>query len=485
MKKIMRYLLAPFLCLLVAGQLWSGTFGIDEKIALENSIGKKIEEIVVRMIGDRNIIVLVNIEHNPTIEQETRQIPANPADAVLPDGESNNYLPGIPMEAVQTDVVTRADGTFSQTMKLPDFIKSISITLIVSDKVSDAQLAGVRDYIASMVNLNVERGDKLEIKKMFFAENKTEKMEYIKNIVITQLPWFIGLFLLAFFIFGPLRSFMRNLVSAIEVFRIQADTRIVSRSELGMKRKGGELSLGGEEPQGALAAAGAVKSLPGGTPGQHFSFINDGNINSLIYLLKSEKPDMIAIVMTYVSKEYSSMVLNSLPQDLRSETLKRMAVVRQYRSEDIQVLEEQLKERVDYLLGGPQNIADLINVYEEEEREKVLSDIGREDPSIVAAIRKLLVTTDDIMKLPKEHLYEVYKLIGTRIFASALKGVKDEIRDYVMANLTEGARDMLRQEIDLIPGDLPVSRINQAKKDIITAMKRLEEQGVIRIQREG
>jgi len=115
----------------------------------------------------------------------------------------------------------------------------------------------------------------------------------------------------------------------------------------------------------------------------------------------------------------------------------------------------------------------------------VLKDIGREDPATEAAIRNMLVTADDLAKLSKEHLYEIYKAVGTRIFAAALRGTGAQVRDYVMKNLTEGARDMLRQEMELIPRDISAARINQVKKDLITAMKRLEEQGTIKIPRDS
>jgi len=468
----------------------AGTFGIDEKIALENSIAKRIEDVTVRMTGDSNVIVLVNIEHNPTIEQEVKKA-APPAATPAVGGNTDNYLPGIPMDALETEVIGNADGSFTQTIRLPEFVKTLSVTMILSNEVSDATLNSVREYISGLVKINEARGDRLDVSKMTFAENKQERTKFIRDVAITQMPWLIGLLMLAFFIFGPLRSFMKNMISAIEVFRIQADTRIVSRSEIGVKsggrgealRAGGIIGEIGTSHNAGVSGGEGVRSLPESSL-RHFGFINESNIGSLLYLLKNETPDMVAIVLTYLPREYSGSIINALPETLRKDTLKKMAVVKQYHGEDIRVIEDRLKERVDYLLGGPQNIAELINAYEKDEREKVLQDIGREDPATETAIRSMLVTVDDLAKLSKEHLYEIYKAIGTRIFAAALKGTAVQVRDYVMKNLTEGARDMLRQEMELIPKDISAARLSQVKKDMITAMKRLEDQGSIRIPRD-
>lgn len=484
MRKVVLSVMLLLLFMSNATKIFCGTFGIEEKIALENSIAKRIEEVVARITGDRNMVVIVNVEHNPTVFQEVTKVgvsAAKPASSV----NKNNYLPGIPLDALENEIVPPSDSSFSQTMKLPEFVKQVSITVILDNDVPDETLKNVREYLSTLVQFDSMRGDRLEIKKMSFAENKKEKVNMWRNMIVTQMPWLIGLFLIAFFIFGPLRSFMGNLVSAIEIFRVQADTRIISRSETGLKGRGSAahmMDVDGEE-NSILIGHGGINELSAGT-NTHFAFINESNINSLLFLLKNESPDTIAVVLAFLSKEFSAIVISSLPAELRKETLKKMAMVKQYHSEDIRVIEEHLKERVDYLLGGPQNIADIINFYDKNERERVLLDIGKEDPATEAAIRGVMVTVDDIIKLSKEHLYEVYKAIGTRKFAAALKGMGEEIKSYMMDNLTEGARDMLVQEIELIPKDISESRINQVKKDILIAMRRLEEQGVIRVPRQ-
>jgi len=463
----------------------AGTFGIDEKIALENSLSSKIEEVVVKMLGDKNIIVIVTIEHNTTIEQEVKKIETM-MQSQSKSQKKVNYLPGIPMDALDAEIVTRQpDNSVFQTLKLPQFIKSISITLIVSDRIPNEKVERVRDYIIELLHLDFTRGDRIGIQKMSFAEDPKDRTSLLEKTLFSQLPWVIALILLMFFIFGPVRNFMRNIISTVEVFRIQADTRVTSRGNEGRPDLARHV---GKRVEGVAAAGVAAVSSDRKTIADdrhHFDFIDEQNIRSLIYLLKEESPNVVAIVMIYLPKEYSTLVIEELPTALRIDTLKRMATIKQYKSEEIHAIEKTLKEKVDYLLGGPQSIAELINCYEPDVRDKILTDIEKNDPDSAREIRKVLITFEDLGKLKKEHLYEVYKIVGTRLLAAALKGSPEQLIKSIMDGLTPGARDMLKQEMDLIPATISPARVHQSKKDAILTMQKLENQGIIAIERNG
>jgi flagellar motor switch protein FliG len=456
---------------------WCGTFGVEEKIALENSISKKIEDITVKILGDRNIVVIVNIEQNPIIEQEVKRVGSTKRinDKDLLSENKGNYLPGIPIDE---EIMPKRDESFSQTIKLPQFIKSISITIIVRDTISDELVENVKKYLSEILNLNISRGDTLVIKKMFFAIDENEKASFLKNTLITQAALILGIFLLALFVFGPLRNFFGKLVNAIESFKVHSDMRILNQSTTTPKINVNE-SPAAVQPEGSLAVAADKPRLNG----KHFSFINKDNINNLLYLIKNEDPENIAIVLTYLSKEFSSMVVNGLPEQQKTEIVRRMAIIKQYDGNVIKSIEDKFKERIDYLLGGPQAVADLINTYDLQVRERILADIAKDDAAIVSEIRKIMVTFDDLCKLTKEQFYEVYKIVGTRVLSMALKGASETVHDYVKQNLTQGAQDMLKQEMDLIPAGTSVDRTDQARKDVIKAMQTLEKQGIIKIPR--
>jgi len=466
-------------------KVWCGPFGIEEKIALENSLSKKIEEVAVKMLGDKNIIVMVNIEHNTTIEQEVKKIETAMIAQNRNTKTKNNYLPGIPMDALESEVA-RPDDSLFQTLKLPQFVKSISVTLIVSDRIPDEKIRQVKEYITELLNLNFSRGDRLGVKKMPFAVDPKEKKSLLENTVFSQLPWIIGLLIFIFFIFGPLRSFMKNILTAIEVFRIQADTRVITRND-GSGKQGGRggvlqnILMGGTTVPGVSPVD---QKDPSGIR-KHFDFVNESNLKNLIYLLKAEPAETIAIVMAYLPKETSTLILDELPEELRIEALQKMATITQYSGEDIKKLESTLKEKVEYLLGGPQSIADLINSYDQDAREKILADIEMNDPGAAYEIRKILITFEDLMKLKKEHIYEIFKAVGTRLLAAALKNSEDDVKNYVLGNLTPGARDMVKQEMELIPDSMPEARIKQARKDTILAMQKLQHQGIITLNKES
>lgn len=467
--------MAGLFVLLVDSAPASAAYGIDEKIALEESISKKILEIAVNMLGTDKLIVLVDIEQATAPEVISEQNPQ--------ENPQKNILPGIPPDAVEAQYSYRQDASLLSNFKFPDFVKKVSVLLILNETIQETDIALLQNYLNEYMNLQAERGDSIVFKKMPFAALKPDIIGDIRNASINQAPWVIAVLLFAIFIFGPLRSFMKNIVSAVEVFKIQADTRILTKIESSGVRAADMIKqgvLGSGDTVNQLAASNGTNQ-PRLEGNQHFTFINSENLKNLMFLIKSEKPETIALVLTYMPSHYSNLILESLAEKTRIEILKIMAETHQYNKAEVESVESHLRERVNYLFGGPQNIADLINSCEPEMREKILSEIS--DPQLVEEIKKILVLPEDVAKLSKEHLYEIYKSAGGRVFAAALKSMKDDIKAYVLDNLSEGAREMLAQEMDLITNKITPSRIAQARKDLVTVMRNFESQGIIKIPR--
>ena len=67
--------------------------------------------------------------------------------------------------------------------------------------------------------------------------------------------------------------------------------------------------------------------------------------------------------------------------------------------------------------------------------------------------------------------------------AVALKGVRDEVRDKILRNVSERARENLMEEVDML-GQVRLSEAEEGRAAVVKAIRQLEESGQITIRRE-
>jgi flagellar motor switch protein FliG len=88
------------------------------------------------------------------------------------------------------------------------------------------------------------------------------------------------------------------------------------------------------------------------------------------------------------------------------------------------------------------------------------------------------------VRLNDRGVQELLKNIDTRQLAIALKGADDKVQETVFRNLSERARENLRDEIEILQGLRPAD-IREARKGVVAVVRQLEEAGTIQIERAG
>jgi flagellar motor switch protein FliG len=79
-------------------------------------------------------------------------------------------------------------------------------------------------------------------------------------------------------------------------------------------------------------------------------------------------------------------------------------------------------------------------------------------------------------------LQQVLREVDAAQLAVALKGVRAEVRDKVLRNLSERAADNLNEEVDLL-GAVRTRDVEEAQAKIVATIRTLEEKGELTISR--
>ena len=89
---------------------------------------------------------------------------------------------------------------------------------------------------------------------------------------------------------------------------------------------------------------------------------------------------------------------------------------------------------------------------------------------------------EDILSLDDKAVQLVLRQVEVADLATALKGVREEVRAKVMTNMSERAAENLEEEINLL-GPVRLKTVEEAQAKVVQVIRQLEESGQIVIQR--
>jgi flagellar motor switch protein FliG len=208
----------------------------------------------------------------------------------------------------------------------------------------------------------------------------------------------------------------------------------------------------------------------------------------LIDFTKTEHPQTIALILSYMGTEQAANVLEGLSPELQSDIIRRMATLKSVPHEFIADIAKTLEKEI--IVGGVSNlqpggitlVADIMNKMNRSNENAIMKSLDDNVPEIAAEIRKKMFTFEDILKLDDRSIQELLREVSTEDLGRALKVVDEEMRGLIFKNMSKRGAEMLKEDIEMMP-PIRLSEIEKSQRIIIDATKKLEGEGKIVIIR--
>lgn len=453
----------------------------EEKINLEKSIQERVEEVVQKIIGNKNFVVLVNVDIKTPEQTPTSNIdltkPLYPGIYL----REEEYLPGVTYSYLP--ITNPATNTPMQLV-----IDKITINIAVDTSLPNNMVERIKSEIPPLIGLNELRGDVVNVTKIKFQTTPTWQMILEQMLPHLYIPFLI--ILIALFLFGPVTHFFQTIVKAVQL-RIEADARLRSTEKTEISGQTQTGLLPGLEPLGlpGIGGGGTMELTIGGKkeekePRKHFDFINKANLKNLWYLIKDEPPSTIALILNYLPPDLVSELMSMFDNKTQTKIALELASVKMPDPQEVIEIENNIKSRIDYCIGGEEYFLSLLDQADKEVQEDILQTLSIQNPSLAEKLREKIFLFEDILFLDKVTLQKIIRESQRRgiSLAIALKGAPDDIKNKVMDCLTEGGRAMLAEQMDLL-GEITDKVIKAEQKKIVGVVRDLLNAGEISIDR--
>ncbi len=220
-----------------------------------------------------------------------------------------------------------------------------------------------------------------------------------------------------------------------------------------------------------------------------FDFARRLDPSQLLNIIQHEQPQTIALILSYLDSRQAAPILSSLPMEIQSSVVARIARMGKTSPEHIKEVERVLEKKLSTLgvsdytkVGGINTAVDILNAIDRGSEKFILESLSAQNRELADEIKSKMFLFDDIVKLNRVSMQRVLKEVNNDDLVLALKGVKQAVQDFVFENISKRMQEMIREEME-IKGQIRIRDAEEAQQKIVNVIRKLEEAGEVVIAR--
>jgi flagellar motor switch protein FliG len=216
-----------------------------------------------------------------------------------------------------------------------------------------------------------------------------------------------------------------------------------------------------------------------------FEFMRRTPPEQIVNFLRNESPQVVALVVANLQTQLAAQVLAALPESEQAEIALRIARMGETSPDVVKQVEAIMRQKLDSVVqqdyraaGGVKSLAEILNQVDRSTERNVLESLSETDEELGDEVRRLLFVFEDIAKLDDRSIQLILREADQKDLALALRGVKDDVKSKILANMSERGAQMLLEEMEFQP---PQRRrvVEDAQGRMVAIVRRLEESGTI------
>jgi flagellar motor switch protein FliG len=208
-------------------------------------------------------------------------------------------------------------------------------------------------------------------------------------------------------------------------------------------------------------------------------------------MVRFEHPQIVAIILAYLESDQSAEVIAHLPESMRAEVLLRIATLDGVQPAALRELDLIMERQFagnnaarTSTLGGPQCVANIVNLLEPRIETAVMAEITKADEVLGGKIQDLIFVFDNLIEVDDRGMQEILRQVPSDKLLLALKAADEALKEKVFKNMSQRAAEMLREDL-ASRGPVKLSEVESAQKEILMVARKLAEEGTINLGGKG
>jgi flagellar motor switch protein FliG len=197
--------------------------------------------------------------------------------------------------------------------------------------------------------------------------------------------------------------------------------------------------------------------------------------------VRTEHPQIVAIVLSYLDADHAAQVLAVLPDSIRADLLMRISSLDGIQPVALQELDEILEKQFSgnnnlksSMVGGVKIAANILNFMDASLEGRIIEKVREADQNLAQQIQDLMFVFDDLAKVDDRGIQNLLREVPGDQLILALKGADPALKEKVFSNMSKRAGETLREELEN-KGPVKISDVEAAQKEILKIARRLAD----------
>ena len=246
-----------------------------------------------------------------------------------------------------------------------------------------------------------------------------------------------------------------------------------------------EKAFGNQTAQSLLAKV--TKSLKN----REFAFLDKADAKSLFSALQNERPQTMALVLSYVDPNKAAGVIEQLEPAKQLRVVEAIATMESASPTAIRTIEAEMERKFssiitppDVKLGGIDYVAGVMNNLDRSSEKTIFDGLSAHNADLADEIRKRMFVFEDIITMDDRSIQRFVRDCDPRDLVLALKTANADVSSKLFSNMSARMAESIRDDLE-VTTNVRIKDVEDAQQRIVSVIRDLEERNEIIIMKGG
>ena len=246
-----------------------------------------------------------------------------------------------------------------------------------------------------------------------------------------------------------------------------------------------------EKAYGEQAADDLLNKVTRTLKNREFAFMNKADVKSLYSALQNERPQTIALVLSYVEAEKAAGVVAQLEESKQVQVVENIARIESVSPAAIKIVEAEMSKKFSSIItsanvkvGGIDYVAAIMNNIDRASEKNIFDGLSDHDQVLADEIRKRTFVFEDIITMDDRSVQRFLRDCDPRDVVLSLKAANSDVANKLFSNMSTRMVQNIKDDLE-ITTNVRMRDVEEAQQRIVDVIRDLEEKGVIVIMKGG
>ena len=246
-----------------------------------------------------------------------------------------------------------------------------------------------------------------------------------------------------------------------------------------------------EKALGSQTALMLLEKVTKTLKNREFAFLNKADIKSLFSALQNERPQTMALVLSYVDPEKAAGVVEQLEPERQIKVVEAIATMESASPAAVKIIEAEMERKFSNIItsnnvkvGGIDYVAGIMNNLDRSSEKSIFDGLTERNAELADEIRKRMFVFEDIITMDDRSIQRFVRDCDPRDLVLALKAANTEVANKLFSNMSSRMAESIRDDLE-ITTNVRMKDVEDAQQRIVGVIRDLEERNEIVILKGG